>query len=383
MIQFGSMSITLLIGALFGLLIASLLWFSPANRRANRFLALLLVVIVLRMFPYIIGYAGFYDAYPWLSFFPYNWSLAIGPLIYAHVRELSGQPLRPREAWHFVPVFVQAIYYTVIFAQPVAFKNDWDDTWEVPLIGPILVELTFMSIGYYWWRSHQHYRRYQDWLATHHSQLEEHRMDWFRHFLLALALTLVFWLAMVLIDHWIMELDYFQRFPFYVWLGLLVYYLGTEGYRHARHQFPVFGAIDPAPLAARVPLPERPLPEPATRSEPDWPSRANAWRDRLVAAGWWRDPELTLASLARKLGTNTTDLSKAINDGLGMNFNELINRLRVEAVSHKLIDTPESGLLDLALECGFSSKASFNRCFKRYTGLTPSAYRDAAQRQAE
>ena len=89
MIQFGSMSITLLVGALYGLMFAAMLWWGRHNRLANRFLALLLIVIAMRMFPYIIGYAGYYDAYPWLSFLPYDASLAFGPLLYFYVRTLS------------------------------------------------------------------------------------------------------------------------------------------------------------------------------------------------------------------------------------------------------------------------------------------------------
>ena len=36
--------------------------------------------------------------------------------------------------------------------------------------------------------------------------------------------------------------------------------------------------------------------------------------------------------------------------------------------------TGERSLLEVAFEAGFSSKASFNRCFKLYAGETPSAF---------
>ncbi|WP_426189890.1 helix-turn-helix domain-containing protein [Massilia sp. DWR3-1-1] len=83
-----------------------------------------------------------------------------------------------------------------------------------------------------------------------------------------------------------------------------------------------------------------------------------------------------MASLARQLGTNTSTLSRAINDGLGVNFNELINRLRTDAVLAALQgDDERRPLLEIALAEGFNSKASFIRAFKLYTGQTPSAYR--------
>jgi len=51
---------------------AALLLRGATNRSANRLLALLLTVVALRVLPYIIGFAGFCDAYPWLSYLPYE-----------------------------------------------------------------------------------------------------------------------------------------------------------------------------------------------------------------------------------------------------------------------------------------------------------------------
>ena len=39
----------------------------------------------------------------------------------------------------------------------------------------------------------------------------------------------------------------------------------------------------------------------------------------------------------------------------------------------------EGDSLSIALEAGFSSKATFNRVFKRSTGMTPSQYREARE----
>jgi len=36
---------------------------------------------------------------------------------------------------------------------------------------------------------------------------------------------------------------------------------------------------------------------------------------------------------------------------------------------------PEADILRTALECGFNSKASFNRFFREHYGMTPSAFR--------
>ncbi len=64
MIKFGPWSTILGLAAGFGALIALLLLLPSRNRIANRILAALMLVAVLRLIPYVIGFAGFYDAYP-------------------------------------------------------------------------------------------------------------------------------------------------------------------------------------------------------------------------------------------------------------------------------------------------------------------------------
>lgn len=88
------------------------------------------------------------------------------------------------------------------------------------------------------------------------------------------------------------------------------------------------------------------------------------------------DPELTLTTLAKALNVSRSQLSQLINEGTGDNFYDFINKYRVEEVK-RLMGDPQVknySLLGIALEAGFKSKSTFNLIFKRYTGLTPSAY---------
>ena len=103
MIRFGLWSTILLVGSVHGVIVAMLLLKAGRNRVANRFLAALLLAVVLLITPFTIGYAGLYDAYPWLSFAPFFWQLGFGPLIYFYVRRLATGRLPTGWAWHFVP----------------------------------------------------------------------------------------------------------------------------------------------------------------------------------------------------------------------------------------------------------------------------------------
>lgn len=91
----------------------------------------------------------------------------------------------------------------------------------------------------------------------------------------------------------------------------------------------------------------------------------------------YRDEGLTLLSLAEKLAVSPHQLSWIINEELRVSFPSLVNGYRVEEVKRRLAD-PASGrtsILEMALDAGFNTKASFNRAFKLHTGMTPSQFK--------
>ena len=59
-----------------------------------------------------------------------------------------------------------------------------------------------------------------------------------------------------------------------------------------------------------------------------------------------------------------------------MSFYDFVNEYRVKEASKRLLDPAyrEYTILAIALDAGFHSKTSFNRMFKKVTGLTPSQY---------
>lgn len=91
----------------------------------------------------------------------------------------------------------------------------------------------------------------------------------------------------------------------------------------------------------------------------------------------FRDSNLTLSSLAEKLGVSTHNLSEIINTRLKMKFFDFVNGYRVEQVIKDLKDPQKENLtlVAIAFDAGFNSKSSFNAIFKKHTGKTPSEYR--------
>jgi AraC-like DNA-binding protein len=90
----------------------------------------------------------------------------------------------------------------------------------------------------------------------------------------------------------------------------------------------------------------------------------------------YRSENLTLRDLAREIDLTANKLSWLVNEGIGKNFNEYINGLRVEDFKRKSLDPAyrQFTLLSIAYECGFNSKSVFNGFFKSSEGMTPSAW---------
>ncbi|MEI7727046.1 MAG: tetratricopeptide repeat protein [Bacteroidota bacterium] len=100
----------------------------------------------------------------------------------------------------------------------------------------------------------------------------------------------------------------------------------------------------------------------------------------MSAEKYFLDPGLTLVDVAQKLNTNTTYLSKAINDLLNKNFSAYINELRIHEAQIMLSDSHFSKLSieGIAISSGFKSKSAFNSAFKKFTGVTPSFFQKSA-----
>lgn len=88
------------------------------------------------------------------------------------------------------------------------------------------------------------------------------------------------------------------------------------------------------------------------------------------------DPDLTLKRMADKLATNTKYLSQVINHQTGLNFQQFVNRYRVEEAKRKIADVQlkHLTLYGIALQCGFKNKSTFYKVFKEITQVTPKAF---------
>ncbi len=339
--------------------LATFLW-GRTERPGNRILALTLAVLLGMLLVYPLGWHGRNDVPVWLAFLPLNLPLALGPLIFEYTRS-TAQRARPRSAWlHFAPAFLQFAYLTVLSLAPLQFEKTWKEGFHDPVVKPLIELAVLLSLAGYGVASLKLLKAFRARLLALRSDADLHDARWLQRVLATLMMSLAVLATVRFYTSFVGELD---ASSYVLWLALWSAWLGIEGWRVATTQPP---DLQPESL---------PVEEDARQH--DWALLGQQWQARTRESGWWREPNLTLAELARRIGTNTLYLSRAINDGLGMNFNEMINRLRSEEVARIIEASPATinDLLPAALEAGFSSKATFNRAFRTAFGVNPSEYR--------
>ncbi|WP_196140828.1 AraC family transcriptional regulator [Aliikangiella sp. G2MR2-5] len=97
---------------------------------------------------------------------------------------------------------------------------------------------------------------------------------------------------------------------------------------------------------------------------------------KITSNQLYKTPKLTVQQVAEEACVAVKETSWAINQVSGRNFNDYINGLRIEAVKQQLKAEAGTGpsILDIAMECGFNSKSTFNLAFKKLENMTPTQY---------
>jgi AraC-like DNA-binding protein len=99
-------------------------------------------------------------------------------------------------------------------------------------------------------------------------------------------------------------------------------------------------------------------------------------RSALTQDTLYLDPNLSLQKLSRHVGALPNQISQTLNEQIGATFFDYIAHHRIEAAKSLLLEGVAS-TLTVSLDVGFNSRSTFYKAFKRETGMTPKAFRDA------
>lgn len=85
---------------------------------------------------------------------------------------------------------------------------------------------------------------------------------------------------------------------------------------------------------------------------------------------------LSVAQMARRASLSPSRFSTVFRQHFGHSPHQYLLRLRIEH-AQSMLTTTDLPLRDIAAACGFADEHHFSKAFKRMSGVSPGAYRDA------
>lgn len=370
-------SIPLLIIYLQGLLFCALLAKKGIQLRTKEYLliAALLLSVVFHYLPQLLTFMGWYmTSYNTRSgYLLISTGLLNGPLIYLYMKRVLGlsSSISISPWLHFLP-FAVFVGYRLILLSIDMQSDDWLLGMEGPLqrevhmrwVLPLLTWLEYSSQLVYLAFSAQMFFRYRLLMNTHFGSIEKAAMKWLSSFLYAYSLLFIAQSILDLLDATVLPVNYQTLWWMQLGHASSVLYFGVRAFFTDTTLLKEEKSVIQTQNEAN---PERKVDQQLVTS----------LQDTMSNQQLFLNPQLSLATLSDVLDRPVSDISAAINNGFQKNFNEWVNAYRVEEVKKKLVDEANAhySLVAIGMDCGFNSKASFNRVFRQLEGVSPSEYR--------
>ena len=371
-----------------GLVVGLVLLFRPAKHRLARgFLGGFLVAAALSLTNELVFTLDLPRLSPHFWVTPLLYTFSLGPLIYLFVRQRlhPERPLARRDAWHAVLPGLQVVNEVVTGFGSMELKTAYWESGMLSAYAKVEVFVFVIGFGAYLVAAWRLLRRVPPDRgpgqppASGGPSSGEMR-TWLRRLVAGCAVIVVVALVMEtpLVAPALRGTVGQDVFP---WLRLvemmaysaLLYWVAFTGFVHT------------------LPRREPPAPEPAPERQETYGLTPEAVAGHVAALRAlvaderpYLDPGLTLGALADRLRLSEKELSYVLNEGLGTGYTDYVNGLRV-GEAQRLLALPERAgdpVLQIGMEAGFASKATFNRAFKRATGRTPTQYRAAPEAAA-
>jgi AraC-like DNA-binding protein len=363
----------LLLGALQGFILATLLWVNRKGRQlSNRLLAALISSLALMSFA-----VGVPVSSRWLSLaieiLPFFLAMPIGPLIYFYTKSVLDPAFRlgKSERRHFYSVILDLGAPLIGWVFIGGLLMGFFPQQEGPTWGYVMDEYNtyvdiprWISVTAYLFLTKRLLNRQSS--PSQDSDAVQQRLRWLRQFINAFLLFQTIWLLFMIpyiVPGWRGPLiDQLGWYPVYIPIAILIYWLGLKGYLNTRSE-----------------VTSKSLPKSVSSS--DLPGETITQVVGLLSTAMqterlFLDPELTVEKLGQHTRLHPKIISAVLNQHVGKNFNSFINEHRVNEVKQRLTDPAYEylTLTGIAFDCGFNSQATFQRTFKQLAGMSPGEY---------
>jgi AraC-like DNA-binding protein len=365
-----------LAGVIITFFLAFILLSKIDKTEADTILFFWLIGIGIHLFLYYLFFSGKYTNYPYLLGIHLPLPLIHGPFLYLYTASITNQLKNWKIGMlHFLPVLLYYISILDFFQfsndkKIQVFKNLGKGYENIQQVSFILI--IFSGITYVVW-SFILLRNHKKNISNQFSYSEKINLVWLRNLIYGIGLI---WLFVIFGNDkllfstavlFVFFIGYFGINQVGIFTKKMPFIEDSISYQNKKNEIYDSERIEDIKPLKYV--------KSGLNSEAAF-ELYELLKIRMSEEKFYINPELTLTELAQKLEIHPNNLSQVINTFEEKNFYDYINFKRVEHFT-ALISLPENRkftILSLAFECGFNSKSSFNKYFKKVTHLTPSEY---------
>lgn len=371
----------LFLGACNGLIFSVILFYHKRGKQvSNKILAVMVFVMSLSLAETVVVLSGLYRSLPHMISTTFPLLFLIGPLFYFYVKTRLGQitQFKPLYLLHLIP-FIIAFFdqlpgYSRSAVEKIAHLDALllQESMDITLRIFVMMSFKIIQNGAYIFLAWRALVKFEDSIKDYHSDEAQLTSRWVKKFSSWFAgywvLYLIVFVVLTTLNSYSVFIDSF------IFLGEAAFVL-VIGFYAIRKPEIYSGPILKSTLNEKY--------KKSSLSEEQSSQYARELLKLMEVEKPYLKSDLRLPELAERLSISTNHLSQILNQELGMSFFDFINEYRVDEAKKKLIhpDFRHLTFLAIAYEAGFSSKASFNRVFKKHTGKTPSSYVSSKQKR--
>jgi len=370
------MESVILLGVLEGLIIFLLIFLKRKKTVSDKLLSYFFLLYSFDTF------LCFLEIYNRTHGYPYSWAFFIStpflflhwPMIWLYVKSLTDQhfKLKPTYLFHLIPFIASVILFSIeYYSQTIDFKissietESFKNQWDYAIV---IMSMTLSSLCYFLW-SVKLLKQYNRRIKTYFSETSEYDLVWLKTLMVASAViySLIYLAFDIDLIFPLASFRYLHQFSFILG-SIYIIVLGFFGHRQ--------GNLFTDKKIGMVLTESKPISEKTYSLDNSENDFIQALLKYMSEQKPFLIPELTIVSLADELKVSSEYFSNIINSKLGKNFYDFINHYRIEEFKTRCL-LPENKsftLIAIAYDCGFNSKATFNRVFKNITGNTPGEY---------
>lgn len=340
-----------------GLFLSIILLLQIKSNRTNVLLSLLIALFSVSIADNVVYWVEYYKINPHLLGISLPFVFIYGPLFYLYLYRTSENKAKKSISywWHFVPFIIVCTWYLQYYLSSTSAKLIMIAEWNNSLINALLLPfLGLVSLVGYGILSY----RFMVKLEEKYELKILRSNHWlgliFKAYTLFVLFNIIHSLSLIsgmssLTSDIIIALGY----------SVFIYFIGYLGLKMSK----LFNGIkvDTSKYQAAS------LPKNFSQE------MFNKLRAYIESNESFKKNELKLTELADELSLSPHQLSQIINQNADQNFSEFINSYRIKEAL-KLISHIDR-INQLSYEVGFNNRTTFNKVFKKATGLTPTEYK--------